>query len=125
MQFLNVFELSGIDKMNKNEFRNYILNILKKQGFQVTIPSNNIDLGIDFIAQKGESKYAVHISQQTGLVSKTDINNVDRDKHKYYCDKAMVVSKYYFDKDAIDLSISTQCELIDKDKLAEWIYNYR
>ncbi|MGH7889745.1 MAG: restriction endonuclease, partial [Thermodesulfobacteriota bacterium] len=114
-------QLSGIDKMNPEEFRNYVCNLLDRQGFKVEIPDGAFNLGVDFIAQKKNAKYAVQLKKQQSTVSSLAISDIEREKHRYDCKTTMVITDNYFAEDAIRLAGSKECELIDRDAIADWV----
>ncbi|HZX12818.1 MAG TPA: restriction endonuclease, partial [Thermodesulfobacteriota bacterium] len=84
-----------------------------------------LDLGINMIAKKNDHKYAVQINRQTDSVSRLLVSDIDREKHRYGCDKAMLITNSYFSDDAIELAKSTGCELVDRDALAKWVLDFQ
>jgi len=77
------------------------------------------------IAKKNDHKYAVQINRQTGSVSRLLVSDIDREKHRYGCDKAMLITNSYFSEDVIELAKSTGCELVDRDTLGKWILDFQ
>lgn len=122
---LRALELANIDNINKTEFEDYVGGILTYRGFKVEKKGDCINLGVNFIAQKNNLKYAVQIVQKAGLVSRVAVSDGDREKHRYGCDRAMLITNGYFAQDAIELSVSKGCDLIDRDALANWIANFQ
>lgn len=122
---LRALESSNIVNINRIEFEHYISRLLTHRGFKVETPGEKIALGVTLIAKKDEHKYAVQIERQTGLVSRLAVSNIDREKHRYGCDKVMLITNSYFSDDAIELAKSTGCELVDRDALAKWVLDFQ
>ncbi len=119
-----VLQLSGIDKMNLDEFKNYVCNLLDRRGFKIEAPDGDFNLGVDFIAQKKNVKYAVQLKKQPSTVSSLAISDIEREKHRYGCNASMVISDNYFTEDAIQSASSKGCELVDRETLADWVEDF-
>ncbi len=122
---LRALELSNIDSMQKTEFEDYISRLLAHRGFKVEGTKDPVDLGVDVIAQKNDLKYAVQVKQDAGLVPRLTVSDTVAGKYHYDCNTAMVVTNSYFAEDAIELARSTECELVDRNTLAEWIFDFQ
>src|SRR3989304_3699985 len=122
---LRALEILNIDSISRTEFENYVIRLLTHRGFKVETTGEKIALGVALIAKKNEHKYAVQIERQTGPVPRLAVSDVDREKHRYGCDKVMIITNSYFSEDAIELARSTGCELIDRDTLGKWILDFQ
>ena len=122
---LRALELANIDNINKTEFEDYVGSILTYRGFKVEKTGDPVNLGVNFISQKNNLKYAVQILQRTGSVSRVAVSDADREKHRYGCNRAMLITNDYFAQDAIELSVSKGCDLVDRDALANWIADFQ
>ena len=122
---LRALEILNIDSISRTEFENYVIRLLTHRGFKVETTDATLDLGINMIAKKNDHKYAVQIERQTGSVSRLAVSDVDREKHRYGCDKVILITNSYFSEDAIELAKSTGCELVNRDILAEWILDFQ
>ena len=122
---LRALEILNIDGISRTEFENYIIRLLTHRGFKVETTNATLDLGINMIAKKNDHKYAVQINRQTGSVSRLLVSDIDREKHRYGCDKAMLITNSYFSEDVIELAKSTGCELVDRDTLGKWILDFQ
>jgi len=118
-------ELANIDNINKTEFEDYVGRILTYRGFKVEKTGDSLNLGVNFIAQKNNLKYAVQVIQQTVSVSRVAVSDAEREKHRYGCGRAMLITNGYFAQDAIELSVSKGCDLIDRYALANWIADFQ
>jgi HJR/Mrr/RecB family endonuclease len=118
-------ELANIDNINNTEFEDYVGRILTYRGFKVEKTGDSLNFGVNFIAQKNNLRYAVQIVQKTGLISRVAVSDADREKHRYGCHRAMLITNGYFAPDAIELSVSKGCDLVDRDALANWIADFQ
>ncbi len=121
---VEALKLSGIDKMNPDEFKNYICELLDRRGFNVETPDGAFNLGVDLIAQKKNVKYAVQLKKQPSAVSTLAIIDIEREKHRYDCKATMVITDNYFTEDAIQSANSNRCEIIDRETLADWVEDF-
>jgi len=123
-KLLYTLDKSGIDDMSRDEFRVYIIKLLEAQGFSTqSIDEGQIYRGIRLIAEKNKTKFLVHIIPDIDLGSILAVNEVEREKHRYGCTKSMLITKHYFAEDTIESTNENGCELVDRDILAEWIFN--
>jgi restriction endonuclease/uncharacterized protein DUF4124 len=122
---LRALELLNIDSIDEAEFERYVRELLAHRGFKVVKTGDSINLGVDFIAQKNNLRYAIQIVQKTGSVSRVAVSDADREKHHYGCERAMVITNGYFTQDAMELSLSKGCDLVDRDTLAKWVVDFQ
>lgn len=122
---LRALESLNIDNMDEAGFERCVSELLVHRGFRVEKTGDLFNLGVDFIAQKNNLKYAVQIIQQTVSVSRIAVSDAEREKHRYGCDRAMLITNGYFTQDAVELSVSKGCDLVDRDILAEWILDFQ
>src|SRR3972149_4414501 len=122
---LRALEILNIDGISRTEFENYVIRLLTHRGFKVETTGEKIALGVTLIAKKDEHKYAVQIERQTGAVSRLAVSDVDREKHRYGCDKVMIITNSHFSEDAIELAKSTGCELVDRVTLSKWVPDFQ
>ncbi|MFQ5787459.1 MAG: restriction endonuclease [Thermodesulfobacteriota bacterium] len=121
-KLLYTLDKSGIDDMNRDEFKVYIIKLLEAQGFSTqSIDEEQTYRGIRLMAEKNKTKFLVHIIPEIDLGSSLAVNEVEREKHRYGCTKSMLISKHFFADDAIKLANKRGCELVDRFVLAEWI----
>ncbi|NIP37548.1 MAG: DUF4124 domain-containing protein [Candidatus Dadabacteria bacterium] len=120
-----VLKKSGIDTMNIPQFRSYAKNVLSAKGYQVKEFEGDLDFGVDFVADKGNTNYLVKVISDNMLTSKMVVNDVLRDTSKYGCNAAIIITKNHFTEDAIEFSRSSPCELIDRNALGKWIKETR
>lgn len=112
---------SGIDTMNIPQFKSYIKNVLSVKGYSVKEFEGDLDFGVDFIAEKKDVVYLVKVISDSMSTSKMVVNDVLRDTVKYGCNRALLISKNFFDEDAQKFANSSPSELIDRNGLGKWI----
>ncbi|HEX9830129.1 MAG TPA: restriction endonuclease [Thermodesulfobacteriota bacterium] len=121
---LRALELSGIDDMNPVEFTDYIAKVFEHRGFKVQTPDGSLNLGVDLITEKDNVKYAVQLERQSSSVSRPVLNNLEREKHRYGCERAIVITKAYFTEDAAVFAKSKACDLVDRETLSRWVSDF-
>jgi len=114
-------QIANIDFMTGLEFERYLEMLLTSRGFIVTLTPASGDLGVDLIASDGAFRYAIQAKRQKGAVSRRAISDAVAGLQHYGCDAAMVITNSYFTAGAKTLADSTNCILIDRDLLSEWI----
>lgn len=117
-------ELSDIDHMDGLDFEHYIAWLLKQNGFKTAeVTQASGDFGADVIASKGESRYAVQVKRYSSNISRSAVSDAVAAASHYKCNSSMVVTNSYFSKQATQFATSVGCELIDRDRLSQWISN--
>lgn len=121
---VKTIDLSGVDKMTGTEFEKYIGEILKSQGYKIQLTAGSHDYGVDIIARQDNTKIAVQLKRYSSSVGRSAISDAVAGLAHYKCNKSMVITNHYFTKEAKILAESNNCELINRDELARWIYNF-
>ncbi len=122
---LRALDLSDIDYMDGIEFELYIAKLLRHRGFSTRQTTASADLGVDIIAEKGGTRYAIQVKRQINPVSRRAVSDAVAGNIHYKCDIPMVITNNLFSKGAEELAKSTGCHLIDRDTLATWIIDFQ
>ena len=109
--------LKEIDKMKGLDFEVFIGELLTQHGYKTQNIKGSGDFGVDVIAEKGGTKYAVQVKRYQSNVSRTAISDAVAGKFHWDCEKAWVITNSYFTSDAKLLAKSTDCKLTDRDEL--------
>jgi HJR/Mrr/RecB family endonuclease len=117
--------IADVDNMPGLEFERYVARLLRYRGFETTTTRASGDLGVDILAERRGTNYAIQVKRQSGSVSRRAVSDAYAGMAHYGCDVAMVITNSYFSKGAVDLASSTECRLVDRDTLAEWIDEYQ
>ena len=113
--------LVDLHSINPTGFEEYVARLLKQRGYKTKVIGQAGDMGVDVIASKAGDKYAIQVKRWRKPVSRTAVSDAVAGKVYHGCNRAMVVTNNYFTKGARVLARSTNCQLVDRDTLAEWI----
>ena len=121
-RLIQVFEKSGLDRIDNTEFKKLTKTLLENNGYTVSeITFEHFNPGVDFIAERKGNRYYVELKLDYDFVPRLAVSDADREKHRYDCDRSMLVTINFFEEDAIELSKATGCILIDRLTLAQWM----
>lgn len=114
----------AVDSMTGTEFEIFLKHLLTARGFTVKGIWHGNDGGVDLVAKLGDKIYSIQAKRHSsrnkpGRRAITDaVAGITYRK----CTHAMAITNSYFTKAAIEYARKTGCELVDRDVLAEWIY---
>ncbi|MDD6303722.1 MAG: restriction endonuclease [Lachnospiraceae bacterium] len=104
--------------MNGYEFEEYAARYLKRNGYsKVTVTKASRDFGVDLIAKKHRTTYAVQCKLYHGKVGNSAVQEAVAGKSYYDCDEAMVITNSVFYPGAITLAEANNVILIDGAQL--------
>jgi len=117
---------SNFFSMGPHEFEEFIGKLFEKMGYRnVKITPKTGDYGIDVVAEKGNSRYAIQVKRWKNVVGNEVIQNTLGSMSKYHATRAMVITNSRFTKQAIEQARSDKrIELLDKDKLHSAVRKY-
>jgi restriction system protein len=118
-------QIADIDSMSGMKFEQYLKKLLISRGYRVSMTAASGDLGVDLIACGAQERIAIQVKRHTGKVSRRAISDAVAGMQHYQCNKAMVITNSHFTPGAIMLAQSTQCTLVDRDELAQWIMQFQ
>jgi restriction system protein len=126
---LQALQLAQVDQMSGVEFEQYVAALLETRGFNVIVTPQSGDAGVDIVAQRGNDRYAVQAKRYAhhkhlGASAVQEVVT-GRIVPKYDCNKTMVVTTAYFGPTAHMLGTLHNCELVDRDTLADWITEFQ
>lgn len=107
-----------VDEMTGVEFENYVEALLRRDGYKTETTSTSGDYGVDLVAIKDKQRIAIQCKRYTKSIDQKAVREVYAGMTKYQCGLGMVITNRHFTKHAIDLASSTNCILIDREKLA-------
>jgi restriction system protein len=114
-------QIANIDTMSGVEFEQYLQRLLNHRGFSVSMTRATGDLGVDLIASLRADKFAVQVKRSRSKISRRAVSDAVAGILHYRCNRAMVITNNYFTRGAITLARSTNCTLVNRDLLAQWI----
>lgn len=122
---IQAIDIDDVDNMSGSDFEYYVAEIMAGQGFNTSVVGQSGDMGVDVVAEKNGSKYAVQVKRHSSNISRRAVSDAVAGKNYYDCTHSMVVTNSYYTKGAVALSESTGCILVDREKLAKWVIAYR
>jgi len=111
------FSLQDPSELNGHQFESFLAKLFESLGYIVVQTKLTGDQGADLIVMKDGAKTVVQAKKYSGNVSNKAIQEVVAAKKHYNCENTMVVTTGEFTKSALQLSMSNNVELWDKNKL--------
>lgn len=109
-------EMEKIDNLTGKEFEDYIVNLLKEEGYtNIKETKSSGDYGVDIIATKDEINCAIQCKRFSNKVAINAIQEIVAGRKYYKCDKAIVITNNYYTEPAKSLAESNNVELLDRD----------
>lgn len=123
LKALRAVQISHIDTMKGEEFEEYVAELLRFQGYKTRMTPRSGDYGVDIVASKDGVKTAVQIKRYSKKLDQKPIREAVTGMavRQYGCTKAMVVTNSTFTKAATFLAEESDCVLVDREKLGEWV----
>jgi restriction system protein len=118
-------QIADIDRMDGIAFEHYVSKLLQQQGYATRITPSSNDFGADIIATRGGSNCAVQVKRYSKSVPRTAISDAVAAMKHYDCVEAMVITNNYFTRNARLFAQSLNCQLIEREQLADWIRQYQ
>lgn len=124
---LRALRISQIDTMKGEEFEEYVAELLRFQGYKTRMTPRSGDYGVDIVASRDGIKTAVQIKRYGKKLDQKPVREAVTGMavRQYGCTKAMVVTNSTFTKAATFLASESKCELVDREKLGEWILAFQ
>jgi len=114
-------EIEGVDVLSGEEFETFLATLLESRGYAVQLTAKSGDLGVDLVAYYGGNRVAIQAKRWCSNVSRRAVSDAVAGAMHYGCNKCMVITNLYYTDGAKELAKSTDCILIDRDMLADWI----
>jgi HJR/Mrr/RecB family endonuclease len=120
-QKFRAIRMANVDAMEGVEFERYLQKLLSSQGYTVSMTRASGDLGVDLVAVRGADRVAIQAKRHKCKVSRRAISDAVAGMQHYRCTRAMVITNNHFTPGAVTLARSTNCTLVDRETLAQWI----
>lgn len=117
---LRLLDLAAVDVMPGLQFEKWVGAQLQARGYRVRYTPIN-DYGVDIVAKKGGVKTAIQVKRYRKILDQKPVREAVAGMVHYKCSRSMVVTNSHFTAAAKVLAKSNRCELIDREKLAEWL----
>lgn len=118
--------INDIDKMSGKDFEFYLKNLFERLGYKATHVGHSAagyrgDFGGDLIIEKDNIKTVIQAKYYHGYVGIDAVRQAMGALKIYQCQKAMVVTNYFYTNEAITMAKAGDVELWDRKKLIEKI----
>lgn len=126
MDRLRALTLSGVDVMSGTAFEHYAAALLVNEGFSdVTVTPASGDGGVDIVASRAGKRYAIQAKRYKGTVSRRAVSDAVAGMLPYKCNASMVITSGRLSKAALEFARLHQCEVVDRERLTDWIMRFR
>ncbi len=122
---LRALRISNVDHMTGVQFEQYIGGVLKTAGYKIRYTAASGDYGVDIVAEKDGTKYAIQLKRYHELVAQEAVREAVAGLARYGCIQAVVVTNSFFTQHAKDLALANKCVLVDRTKLTGWILAFQ
>ena len=115
------WSLYRVDKMNGDEFENFVKEIYELLGYTVTKTKKSGDQGIDLIVKKLFKKTGIQLKRYSSAVGNSAVQEAVAGKKYYKLDRVCVLTNQTFTKSAIALAKANGVVLLDRHDLKKLI----
>lgn len=114
--------MADIDAMNGLEFESFVGELLKSLGYSgVQVTKSSGDQGVDVIASKDGTKYAIQCKNYSSPLNNKPIQEVTTGKAVYGCDVGVVLTNSTFNQHAVEAANATGTLLWDRQTLQKML----
>lgn len=114
--------MQSVDAMDGVTFEHFCAELLEANRFSgVRVTRSSGDYGIDVLAYKGNTEYAIQCKNYSSHVGNSAVQEAYSGKAYYDCQKAVVMTNNYFTAAAIETARKIGVELWDRNKLYDMI----
>lgn len=117
---LRLLDLAAVDGMSGIAFERWVGAQLQARGYKIRFTPIN-DYGVDIVAKKDGIRTAVQVKRYRKYLDQKPVREAVAGMMHYKCGRSMVITNSHFSQAAKVLAQSNRCELIDRDKLADWL----
>ena len=118
-------DMAAVDAMAGLAFEKLVASLLERQGYEVGNLRASNDYGVDMIINKGKERIAVQVKRSKNKITRKAISDAVAGMKYYNCAKAMVVTNSEFTEDAREFARGTECILIDRTILQQWLDSFK
>lgn len=119
------YTIEQLDTMEGHEFEYAVADILRHNGWRdVTVTQGSGDYGIDILARRGSTRYAIQCKRYNSAVGVKAVQEAGLGVDYYNYDAAAVITNNTFTKQAENIAKTTGVRLWGRDYLKELITNY-
>lgn len=116
--------INDVDLMTGEEFENFLVELFKRMGYSAWKTQTSNDQGVDIVAVKNNYKIGIQAKCYSGTVSNKSVQEIAAGIKHYNLDRAMVITNNYFSNSAVQLAVSNDVVLWDREILKEKIKEF-
>lgn len=120
-KFVTIYQVDSLDGYT---FEDFLVKLFTTIGYSVEGTKKTADQGADLFVEKFGRKTVIQAKNYTGNVGNKAVQEALSAKAFYDCDAAMVVTNSYFTKSAKELASASGVELVDRERLEEYLNEY-
>lgn len=117
-------DIHYIDSLDGVAFEQVLGKLYEQMGYDVQFTKASGDQGADLLLSKAGEKRIVQAKRYKDAVSNTAIQEAVAAKAYYKYSQASVVTSNYFTSGAKELAAANGVDLVDRNKLIEWLQVY-
>lgn len=121
---LRALRVSDVDSMDGWAFERYVSEILRKQGYKITLTKVTGDYGGDIVARRDGVTSVLQLKRYQRVLGVEAVQQSVTAKAYYKASRSVVVTNSYFTRPAKELARVNKCSLVDRDRLASWIADF-
>ncbi|MDD5676965.1 MAG: restriction endonuclease [Kiritimatiellae bacterium] len=111
--------------MYGSTFEKLVASLLVQRGYEVGNLRDAGDYGVDMIIHKDKERIAGQVKRSKNKIVRKAVNDAVAGMKYYNCTKAMVVTNSSFTEDAREFARGTECILIDRTILQQWLDSFK
>jgi hypothetical protein len=116
-KYYKLQSMSSIDNLTGFEFEVSLLRMYKNLGFEANLTKGGSDWGVDIIAKKDNSIYAIQAKRYNSPVGTQAVQEIFSGAKYYNANNAVLVTNSRFTDSAIHLAKKLEVSLVDRIKL--------
>jgi hypothetical protein len=117
--------LHDVDTMTDQKFLRYAADLLHAQGYSVHAVDRALDPRVDLFLSRAGETFACRLQRQPRRVGVRVVIEVLAAQQAHRCERAMLVANQLFTYSARSLARRKGCVLIDRERLANLVTQYR
>lgn len=117
-------DIHYVDSLDGVAFEQLLGNIYKQMGYEVQFTKASGDQGADLLLSKAGEKRIVQAKRYKDPVSNSAVQEAVAAKAYYQYPQASVVTSSFFTSGAKELAAANGVDLVDRNKLIEWLQVY-
>lgn len=119
------YTIEQLDSMEGHKFEYAVADLLLHNGWRdVEVTKGSGDYGIDILARRGSTTYAIQCKRYNKAVSLRAVQEANSGADYYHCQAAAVITNNIFTQNAVNLANENGVRLYDRNDLILLINNY-